>query len=211
MSIPEDLLHRTEDLLSELAADRAKAKAKEASEAWSKTAAVSIVMFAVLAAVAVQRQSTHSTRSLKHTSYAIFKQVTASNAWSYFQSKSTKGHLYGMSKELIDHLGPSRSDKAAQLAAMDEQLARYEIEKNDIKATAEAAEKERAEEQKLSEDNQGLATRLGHAVLGLQIAVAVASVGLVTKKKSLWHTSLFIAAVATVWMVWSLVVNVPPR
>ena len=58
----EELLRRTNQLLGELDSDRQKAKAKEASEAWTKTAAVSLVFVAVITALAVQKSTSFGSR-----------------------------------------------------------------------------------------------------------------------------------------------------
>jgi heme/copper-type cytochrome/quinol oxidase subunit 4 len=205
----EELLRRTNQLLGELDSDRQKAKAKEAAEAWTKTAAVTLVFVAVLTALAVQKSGSYGSRSMKHVNQSIFLQVKATDQWSFFQSKSTKSHVYEMGSDVIETLGDNGDAEKKALASMAAKHQKYEKEKDDIKKDAEDFEKQRDDERHLAEDNASLGGKLGNSVLGFQIAIALSSIGLVMKKKPLWFVSLTMATIATGWMVWCLM-HAPP-
>ena len=70
MATNEELIVKVNELLAVELADKQKAKAKEASEAWTKSAAISLVVIAVLGATAVQRSGSLGSRSLKHLNAA---------------------------------------------------------------------------------------------------------------------------------------------
>jgi len=205
----EELLRRTNQLLGELDSDREKAKAKEASEAWTKTAAVSLVFVAVLTALAVQKSASFGSRSMKHVNQSIFLQVKATDQWSYFQSKSTKEHVFELGSELIEALGTNDDAQKKSIATMTAKSKKYEKEKDDIKKEAEKFEKQRDDERALAEENGAIGGKIANSVLGFQIAVALSSIGLVMKRKPLWFTSLAIAVTAAGWMVWCLM-HAPP-
>jgi len=205
----EELLRRTNQLLGELDSDRQKAKAKEASEAWTKTAAVSLVFVAVITALAVQKSTSFGSRSMKHVNQSIFLQVKATDQWSFFQAKSTKAHVFELGSDLIESLGNNDDAEKKAVAAMASKSQKYDKEKEDIKKDAETFEKQRDDERALADENAALGGKLGNSVLGFQIAIALSSIGLVMKRKPLWFASLAIAASATGWLVWCLM-HAPP-
>ena len=63
-------------------------------------AAVAAAVLAVLAALG-------SLLSGHAANQAILSQTQAADKWAYFQAKSTKGHLYEVSKEVVASLGAS--------------------------------------------------------------------------------------------------------
>ena len=90
----QDDLNELKAHLLELKNERDAAKEKERREAWTKTAGVSIVLVAVLAAVATQWGGKYSTRTLTSLNDATYFQARASDQWSFFEAKSIKQNLY---------------------------------------------------------------------------------------------------------------------
>lgn len=194
MATNEDLVVKVNELLGELAADKQKAKEKEAAEAWTKSAAISIVVIAVLGAVAAQRSGSFSTRSLKHLNRAIYHQVSASNQWAYYQAKSTKANLY---QAVIEQSRAAEGPEAARSAAEgDPRVKKYKAEQDEIMNEAKRLEKKRDDENVAADANGATGAGLGTAMLFFQVAVAVNSIGVVTKRKMLWFAAVAMAAVA---------------
>ena len=100
---------------------------------------------------------------------AAIKKTEASNQWNYFQSKSTKQSL----AELARDLTPAETEKAKYQAKID----RYEKEKNEIKTVAEKLEADAHDEQ------MHLHHRWAQATTALQVAIALAAIALLTRKK----------------------------
>jgi Domain of unknown function (DUF4337) len=174
--------------IAELKADRAAAKEKEKREAWTKYVSLSVVIIAVIAAVAAQWSGKYGSRSQ-------MSQAQASDQWAYYEAKSIKQHL--VESELFalkKTANPADPEVAKELKKTTDALARYDQEKADIKAKAEALEKVRDEAGRRG-------GKMGLAVSIFTVAIATASICTVTKKKPLWFISLLMAAAAAAEMV----------
>jgi hypothetical protein len=194
MATNEELVVKVNELLDELAADKKKAKEKEAAESWTKSAAISIVVIAVLGAVAAQRSGSYGTRSLKHLNKAIYHQVSASNQWAYYQAKSTKANLYSAIVEQT-HFAEG-ADVARSKAENDPRVKKYKAEQEEIMNEAKGLEKKRDDENAAADANGGTGAGLGTATLLFQVAVAIISICVVSKRKMLWYAALTLGAVA---------------
>lgn len=106
---------------------------------------------------------------------AAIKKTEAANKWNYFQAKSSKQNL----AELALELAPTDEQKAKYKAKIE----RYEKEKNDIKAEAEALEKESQEWDHKSEQQLHQHHRWAQATTALQVAIALAAIALLTRKR----------------------------
>jgi len=106
---------------------------------------------------------------------AALKKTEASNQWNYFQAKSTKQSLAEVSRDLTT----VEADKAKYLAKID----RYEKEKGEIKTAAEKLEAEATQWDKQSDEQMHQHHRWAQATTVLQIAIALAAIALLTKKK----------------------------
>ena len=105
---------------------------------------------------------------------AALKKTEASNQWNFFQAKSTKQAL----AELAMNLSPE-----AGKAAYQGKVERYEKEKGEIKLVAEKLEAEVTEWDHQSEEQMHLHHRWAQATTVLQVAIALAAIALLTKKK----------------------------
>ncbi len=106
---------------------------------------------------------------------AAIKKTEASNQWNYFQSKSTKQSLAEVSRDLTT----VEADKTKYQAKID----RYEKEKNEIKTGAEKLEGDATSWDKQSDEQMHQHHRWAQATTVLQIAIALAAIALLTKKK----------------------------
>lgn len=106
---------------------------------------------------------------------AAIKKTEASNQWNYFQAKSTKQSLAEVSRDLT----PAEADKAKYQAKID----RYEKEKNEIKFVAEKLEADAVGWDKQSDAQIHQHHRWAQATTVLQVAIALAAIALLTRKK----------------------------
>jgi hypothetical protein len=106
---------------------------------------------------------------------AAIKKTEASNQWNYFQSKSTKQSLAEVSRDLT----PNEAEKAKYQVKID----RYEKEKNEIKLGAEKLEADATTWDKQSDAQMHQHHRWAQATTALQVAIALAAIALLTKKK----------------------------
>src|SRR5205085_1146511 len=74
---------------------------------------------------------------------AILAQTKASDQWAYYQAKSTKGHLYEVSREVVAALGKNQSEQVQPvLERFEKQVARYDHDKGEIEEKARGLEHE---------------------------------------------------------------------
>lgn len=106
---------------------------------------------------------------------AAIKKTEASNQWNYFQSKSTKQSLAEVSRDLT----PNEADKAKYQAKID----RYETEKKAIEADARRIEAESKDWDEKSDVQMHQHHRWAQATTALQVAIALAAIALLTRKK----------------------------
>lgn len=136
-------------------------------------AVITAVLATVGAIFAYMGGATQANAGLYKNDAAI-KKTEASNQWAFYQAKSGKHNL----AELAIDLGPA--DKKAYYA---EQIQRYQSEKTDIKAKAEQLEKESKSFEDQSEQQMHQHHRWAQATTVLQVAIAMAAIALLTKKK----------------------------
>ncbi|PJI97022.1 uncharacterized protein DUF4337 [Acidovorax sp. 69] len=130
--------------------------------------------------------ATQATAGLMKNDAAI-KKTEASNQWNYFQAKSTKQSL----AELARDLTPAEPEKAKYQGKID----RYEKEKNDIKTVAEKLEADAHAFDQQSEGQMHQHHRWAQATTALQVAIALAAIALLTRKKWLEYGMYGVAAV----------------
>jgi hypothetical protein len=119
---------------------------------------------------------------------AAIKKTEASNQWNFFQAKSTKQSL----AELARDLAPE-DKKASYQAKVD----RYEKEKGEIKLAADKMEAEATQWDQQSDAQMHQHHRWAQATTVLQVAIALAAIALLTKKKWLEY-AMFVAGGAGV-------------
>ena len=113
---------------------------------------------------------------------AAIKKTEAANQWNYFQSKSTKQSLAEVSRDLTQ----SPTEKAKYQA----KIARYETEKEEIRKQAEKLEAESLAWDHRSDEELHLHHRWAQATTVLQVAIAIAAIALLTRKRWLEHLML---------------------
>ncbi len=105
---------------------------------------------------------------------AALEKAQASNQWNYFQAKSTKQSL----SELARDLAPA--DKHIKY---DDKIARYDAEKKEIQKDAEKHEGISKDWDKQSDEQMHQHHRWAQATTVLQVAIALAAIALLTRRK----------------------------
>ncbi|HEV7817219.1 MAG TPA: DUF4337 domain-containing protein [Janthinobacterium sp.] len=149
------------------------------------------VMTAVLATVGAmfgyQGGATQNDAALFKNNAAIEK-TAASNSWNYYQAKSNKQNL----AELAISLPGVDADKYKA------EVARYKFEKEDIKKEAEKLEAESTEWDHKSEELMHQHHQWALAATAEQIAISLAAITLLTRRKWLQYTAYGVAAAGIV-------------
>jgi Domain of unknown function (DUF4337) len=142
-------------------------------------AVITAILATIGALFSYQGGATQANAALLKNDAAI-KKTEASNQWNYFQAKSTKQSL----AELARDLAPD-DKKASYQAKVD----RYEKEKNEINAVAKQLEAESKAFDDASAAQMHQHHRWAQATTALQIAIAMAAIALLTKRRWLeWGT-----------------------
>ena len=105
---------------------------------------------------------------------AAIKKTEASNQWNYYQAKSSKQNLAELAMVLVV------DDKKA---AYKDEIERYKKEKAEIKLAAEKLEAESTRWDQQSDEQLHLHHRWAQATTALQVAIALAAIALLTRRK----------------------------
>jgi chromosome segregation ATPase len=154
----------------------------EQKEKWIQWVALTTTVLAVSAAISSLKGSSYSTQiQLKNTQEA--------NRWAYYQAKSLKQNLAELERESMAVLAleartpEGRTQAETSLARARTEAQRYEKEKGDIRVDAEKLATEQAELKRHGGS-------FGVAVMLLQIAIMMSSVGALIKKPAMWYVGL---------------------
>ncbi|MFL6580891.1 MAG: DUF4337 domain-containing protein [Burkholderiales bacterium] len=117
---------------------------------------------------------------------AVLKKAEASDQWSFYQSKSTKGHLAELAARL--------TKDPAQNEFYKKEIARYDQEKKEIRLKAEELDRESHKVNDASEHALHPLHKLEQALTLIQIAIAMGSITALTRKRWLFMIALVAAA-----------------
>ena len=151
-------------------------------------AVVTAILATVGALFAYMGGATQANAGLYKNDAAI-KKTEASNQWNYYQAKSSKQNL----SELAQELAPE-----ARKAFYVDEVKRYKVEKADIKVAAEKLEAESKAWDDRSAEQMHQHHRWAQATTALQIAIAMAAIALLTKKRWLEKLVFGVSAVGLV-------------
>jgi hypothetical protein len=153
--------------------------AEHSGESWISWVALSTAILAVFAALA-------GLLSGKHANEAMMSQIEASDQWNYYQAKSIKASV------LEAKVSPNESDRA--------RIERYEKEQEEIKSEAEHKQTE-------AKENFHRHETFARGVTMFQIAIAIAAVSALTKRRVFWGVSLVFGAVGCVFLALGFVAH----
>lgn len=157
----------------------------EAKDRFERRVAVSIACMAVVLAFISDHADDAKTESILRTN-------EASNAWAYFQAKSTRQHVSEGDLVMLDALveGGAMKRSAELRTRLAGDIARYESERDEIKAEAERLG-ERARHAGEVDD------RAGQGALLIQLGIVLASVSILARWPKLWILSVLVVIVGT--------------
>jgi hypothetical protein len=157
--------------------EHVKEAAEHSGAAWISWVALSTALLAVLAAIA-------GLLSGKYVNEAMMNQIEASDQWNYYQAKSIKASVLEAKMSLAGT--PNESDQSKR--------DRYEKEQEEIKLEAE--QKEAA-----AKTNFHKHEVFARGVTMFQIAIAIAAISALTRKRKFWIVSLLFGIVGCAFLV----------
>lgn len=148
-------------------------------------AVVTAILATVGAMFAYMGGATQANAGLYKNTAAI-KKTEASNQWNYYQAKSNKQNL----AELAIELAPE-----GRKGFYADEIKRYKQEKAEIMLAAQKLDGESADWDKKSDAQMHEHHRWAQATTALQIAIAMAAIALLTKKRWLEYAVFGVSAV----------------
>lgn len=112
-----------------------------------------------------------------HANEAMIEQIRASDQWSYYQAKGIKAAVLASKHDTLRALGKEPSEKEL------DKLKEYSKEQEEIKKDAD-------EKQKSSEAHLRHHVILARAVTMFQVAIAVAAISALTRRRRFWFVSV---------------------
>jgi hypothetical protein len=157
--------------------EHVKETAEHTGVTWISWVALSTAILAVLAAIA-------GLLSGQHVNEAMMNQIESSDQWNYYQAKSIKASILDAKMSLAG--APNESDQSKR--------DRYEKEQEQIKSEAER-------NQAAAKSNFHKHEVFARGVTMFQIAIAIAAISALTRKRSFWIVSLIFGGVGCVFLI----------
>jgi hypothetical protein len=153
---------------------------------------LSITVMAVIAAVFGSLETTAASTAVLARSDAAVRQGEASDLWGFFQARSLKKNMYELAAEEAAQLPPDR------IAALKDKAATYAKEEEGLQAAARAKEEEVRRQEAASEAAMECHHRFAIATNIVHLAIAVASVSILVRRRWLWYGALAVTAAGVV-------------
>lgn len=157
--------------------EQVKETAEHSGATWISWVALSTAILAVLAAIA-------GLLSGKHANEAMMNQIESSDQWNYYQAKSIKASVLDAKMSLSGV--PNEADQSKR--------DRYEKEQEQIKSEAERKEA-------AAKSNFHKHEVFARGVTMFQIAIAIAAISALTRRRKFWMVSLVFGVVGCVFLV----------
>jgi uncharacterized protein DUF4337 len=157
--------------------EQVKETAKHTGATWISWVALSAAILAVLAAIA-------GLLSGQHANEAMMNQIESSDQWNYYQAKSIKASVLDAKMSLTG--APNESDQSKR--------DRYEKEQEQIKSEAERKEA-------AAKSNFHKHEVFARGVTMFQIAIAIAAISALTRRRKFWIVSLIFGGVGCVFLI----------
>lgn len=151
--------------------------AEHGGDRWISWVALSTAILAVLAAIT-------GLLSGKHANEAMMRQIETADHWAYYQAKGIKASVLDAKMSLSGVATEQDRAKAE----------RYEKEQEEIKAEAEHKQSE-------AKSHFHQHEVFARGVTMFQIAIAIAAISALTKKRRFWVVSLLFGAVGCVFLI----------
>ena len=141
---------------------------------------LSIAVMAVAAGTLGILEGTAAAGAIIARSDASIHRNEATDLWNEYQAESLKKHIYAI----------AAGQPGANAAALKAQADKYAAGESKLQAEAKAKEQETADQLAASERSVERHHRLSYATGTVQLAIALASISIVVRRRWLWYGSL---------------------
>lgn len=169
---------------------------EHAKDNFASRVAVLTAILATIGAIFSYKSGHTESEAMIYKNEAAIIKTQASDQWNYYQAKSTKEAI--MEGVLLN----ATDDKVK--AKIEGNINKYEKEKAEIKKEAEKLDKESLNKSEESDGEMKLHHRWAEAMTMLQIAISLAAITILTKRRWLFWTSGAVALVGVALGVWAL-------
>ena len=158
----------------------------EESRGFNGSLAVMTAVMATVGAILSYEASVTLGEAIIFKNEASIQKTNASDQWNFYQAKNNKQSLAELAAKLTTGKDQADSKNDAE---------RYASEKTDIKTKAEKFEKLSREADESSEHSMHLHHRWATGTTALQIAISLAAIALLTRRRWLQYASISCAVV----------------
>ena len=189
--MPEEGIE-TQELKENL--EEADEKAEESQRApWLMWLSLSTAIIAVMAAIASLESGDHANEAIVLKTDATLTQSAADDAWAFYQAKSVKEDMY----RALGPLAP-RPEVAAEWTKKANEESAQKAEKK-TEAEKLAGEVKTADTE--SRQHLALHHQFAKSVTIFQVAIALAAIAALARRKALWWVSLGVGALGAVFLL----------
>lgn len=159
-------------------------EAHASADKWVSFVAVCTAILAALAAVTALLAGDHANE-------AMIEQIEASDQWNFYQAKGIKAEVLQL------RLGMAQAQPSADRAGDQAKLAEYASQQEEIRKEAEA-------DQARAKAHLRKHVILARGVTMFQIAIAIAAISILTKRRLFWGVSLLLGLAGVIFLAWAL-------
>jgi hypothetical protein len=186
--MPEEALE-TQELKERL--EELEEGGEASSNRWTLWLSLSTALLAVLAAVASLKSGACANDAILEKNDAVLHQSKADDAWAHYQAMSVKAVVYATQAEATPSADLSRKWRG--------EAEREKNEQKDVKLEAEREEAAVEHNDAGAEHALHLHHQFAKSVTIFQIAIALAAIAALVRRKPMWWLSLAIGAAGTVF------------
>lgn len=158
-------------------------------DSFAGTIALATAIIATIGALFAYQAGLTQAQAGLYKNNAAIKKTEASNQWNYYQAKSSKQNMAELALAVVPE-----NKKEAYVQEID----RYKKEKADIKVAAEKLEVESKGWDEKSDQEMHQHHRWAQATTALQIAIALAAIALLTRRRWLEYGMFGVAGLGVV-------------
>jgi Domain of unknown function (DUF4337) len=181
----QELKERLDEAQEQLEEKRKEIE-RERSPSWTLSLSLSTAIIAVFAAVASLQSGAHANAAILSKNEAVLSQARASDKWAYYQAKGIRQTIYASQSEALASANPEEARKLRTEAD------RYRQEQGEIENQAKELEGAVAEAGKAANESLERHHQFAISVTVFQVAIALAAIAALTRRRMLWFVSLAI-------------------